>query len=133
MIKQRITIQNIDKPKNNKLKEDVKWICNSLGLIKGRDVENVSFRVMYELLELFSKENLISTEKISKILKIESYRINHHIRRLMESGIVFREKRKIALRGGSLSAAIEEVRRDSEIMFSRLKEVSKKIDGVFKL
>lgn len=133
MIKQKITIQNIDFPKNKKIKDEVKWICDSLGLIRGRDTENISFKIMYELLELFSKNNLVSTEDLARELKIENYTVNHHIRSLVESGIIFREKRKIALRGGSLSAAIEEMKRDSDLMFDRLLEVSKKIDKAFEL
>lgn len=130
---QRIIIQRIDRPKTKRTKDEVKWVCNSLGLMNGRDLEDVSFKVMYELLDLFSDDKLISTEEISKELDIEPHRINHHIRGLMESGILFREKRKIALRGGSLTSAIEEMRRDSDAMFNRLIEASRKIDERFKL
>lgn len=132
-MKQRIIIQDIDKPRADKVKDEVKWICDSLGLMSGRDLDDISFKIMYELLELFSEDNLISTDEVAKSLKIEPPRVNHHVRGLMESGIIFREKRKIALRGGSLSAAIEEMRRDSDKMFSRLLEVSKKIDEAFEL
>jgi len=132
-MKQKIIIQNIDKPRADKVKDEVKWICDSLGLISGRDIDDTSFKIMYELLELFSEDNLISTEEVAKSLRIEAPRVNHHVRGLMESGIILREKRKIALRGGSLSVAIEEMRRDSDIMFSRLLEVSKKIDEAFEL
>lgn len=132
-MKQKIIIRSIDKPRETKIKDEVKWICNSLGLMSGRDVNDISFKIMYELLELFSEENLISTEEVANSLKIESPRVNHHIRSLMDSGIIFREKRKIALRGGSLSAAIEEMRRDSNQMFNRLLEVSKKVDEAFEL
>lgn len=88
---------------------------------------------MYELLDLFSEEKLVPTEEIASSLKIEPPRVNHHIRTMMESGILFREKRKIALRGGSLSAAIEEIKKDSERIFNRLLEVSKKLDEKFNL
>lgn len=132
-MKQKIIIQEIDKPRTDKVKDEVKWVCDSLGLMSGRDTKNISFKIMYELLELFSEERLISTEEVSESLKIESPTVNHHIRSLMESGIIFREKRKIALRGGSLSAAIEEMKRDSDMMFSKLLEVSKKIDEEFDL
>jgi len=129
----KIIIQNVDKPKANKVKEEVKWVCDSLGLVSGRDLDNISFKIIYGLLGLFSEDSLISTDEIAKSLKIESPRVNHHVRGLTESGIIFREKRKIALRGGSLSAAIEEMRRDSNMMFSKLIYVSKKIDETFKL
>lgn len=129
----KIIIQHIQKPKNRKVKEEVKWLCDSLGLMSGRDINNISFKIMYELLNQFSEDNLIPTEKLAKSLNIEPPTINHHIRNFMESGIVLREKRKIALRGGSLSAAIEELKQDSERMFNKLLEVSKKIDEALDL
>ncbi|MGC9309145.1 MAG: ArsR family transcriptional regulator [Candidatus Nanoarchaeia archaeon] len=133
MVRQKIIIQETDKPNSGNVEEEVRWICNSLGLTKGRDIDNISFRVMYTLLNLFTKRKLISTEELSKKLNVEPYKINHHIRSLMESGIIFREKRKIALRGGSLSSAIEEMKRDSESLFERLLETSRKIDKLFHL
>ncbi len=132
-MRQRITIKNLDKPREINLKENVRWICNSLGLMNGRDTECISFKVLYELLNLVSEQDLVSTEVISKSLKLEPYVINHHVRGLMESGIIIREKRKIALRGKSLSGAIEELKKDSELMFNRLLEVSKKVDNSFEL
>lgn len=129
----RIIIRFINKPKKQRVKEEVRWICDSLGLMNGRDTDDISYKIMCELLELFSKEELIATDEIAHALKIEPPRVNHHIRCLMESGILLREKRKIALRGGSLSKAIEEMKRDSDTMFQRLLEVSKEIDTRFKL
>lgn len=132
-MRHKIIIQDIDKPRSNRVKDDVRWICNSLGLSSGRDLDDISFKVMFNLLDMFSGDSLISTEEISRLTKIEPHTVNHHVRGLMGTGIIFREKRKIALRGGSLTSAIEEIKRDSEVMFSRLLEVSKKIDKKFEL
>jgi predicted transcriptional regulator len=133
MIKQRIIIKDIGMPRRQEVRDEVKWLCDSLGLMRGRDTENTSFKIMYELLDLFKEDSLVSTERVAKQLDIESPTINHHIRSFMETGIVMREKRKIALRGGSLTAAIEEMKRDSEMMFEKMMEVSKKIDDAFDL
>lgn len=127
-MKQRIILQNIDKPKNKGQKNEIEWVCTSLGLVNGRDTKNVSFKIIYKLLRLFSNEDSISTNELSKQIGIDPPSINHHIRKLTESGIVLREKKKIKLRGGSLSSAIEEIQRDSEKLFDRLLETSKKID-----
>lgn len=129
----RIIIQEVNHPKNKNTKKEVKWICDSLGLIKGRDTEDVSFKIIYQILNSFSDKDLVSTEEIANSLKLESPRVNHHIRMLMGSGIIFREKRKIALRGGSLTNAIQEMQRDSERFFQRILEISKKLDKKFEL
>lgn len=132
-MEKRIIIRSIDMPKKQEVRDEVKWLCDSLGLVRGRDTENTSFKIMYELLDLFKEDELVPTEKVAKNLEIESPTINHHIRSFMESGIILREKRKIALRGGSLTSAIEEMKRDSDHMFSRMIEISKKIDEAFEL
>lgn len=132
-MRRKITIKEVNRPKSRKIKDEIRWVCDSLDLMKGRDIDDTSFKILCGLFRLFSENKLVSTEEVSNLLHLEPYKVNHHIRRFMESGLVFREKRKIALRGGSLSAALEELKRDSEAMFDRLLEVSKKIDKAFRL
>ncbi len=132
-MRQRIIIMDVNKPRDEKAKGEIKWICESLGFTSGRDIEDTSFKIMNEMLSQFRKHEIISTEEIAKSLRIESPTVNHHIRNLMETGVIFREKRKVALRGGSLSAAIDEMRRDSDRMFEKIMEVARKIDDEFGL
>ncbi len=124
----RIIIREIEKPRNGRVREDVKWICESLGFVSGRDVDDNSFRIMFKLLEELKKEDIVPTESIARGLKMESPAVNHHLRNLMDTGVIVREKRKVTLRGGSLTAAIEEMKRDSDKMFERILEIAKKID-----
>ena len=132
-MRQRIIIRDLDKPRVEKVEDDIKWICESLGFTSGRDIEDTSFKILNEMLEQFKRNDIVATEEIAKSLRIEAPTVNHHIRNLMETGFVFREKRKIALRGGSISAAIDEMRRDSDKMFERIMEVARKIDEEFDL
>src|SRR3989344_5706299 len=132
-MRQRIIIRDLDKPRVEKVEDDIKWICESLGFTSGRDIEDTSFKILNEMLEQFKRNDIVATEEIAKSLRIEAPTVNHHIRNLMETGFVFREKRKIALRGGSISAAIDEMRRDSDKMFERIMEVARKIDEEFGL
>ncbi len=129
MIRQRIIIQDLERPREHKFDKDLFWMCDSLGFMSGRDTEHTSFKIMQELLDQFKTHDIIATESIAKALNLDAPRVNHHIRNFTESGFVFREKRKIALRGGSLTAALEEMKRDSDRMFERLMDVAKKIDG----
>lgn len=124
----RIIIQEINLPRTNKFSDEVKWICESLGFIEGRDTSQNSFNILNELLRQSSKRELISTEDLANSLKIEAHTINHHIRNLMDFGIVCREKRKIKLRNKNLTFSIQEMKRDSDILFKRVIEISKKID-----
>ena|SRR5690606_31164827 len=127
-MKQKIIIQDIDLPKADKIKDDVKWICESLGFMSGRDTEYTSFKIMFKLLQEFRNDEIIATETIARSLRLEPPTVNHHLRNLLETGVIVREKRKVVLRGGSLSSAIEEMRRDSDRLFERVLEIAKKID-----
>ena len=132
-MRKRIILTKTDRPKNQKTKEYLKWVCTSLGFSSGRDIDDTSFKIMCQLLTEFKNEEIIPTVRIAESLKIESPTVNHHLRNLMESGVILREKRKVVLRGGSLSAAIEEMREDAERIFNRAIEISKEIDKRFGL
>src|SRR3989338_275504 len=132
-MRQHIVIREIDRPRSGGINDELIWLCDSLGLSSGRDIEDMSFKIMHRLLKEFKRDDIVGTERIAKALRVDSPRVNHHIRNFMEIGVVFREKRKVALRGGSLSAAIEELKRDSEKLFGKLLETAKKIDEKMRL
>lgn len=132
-MRKRISIRDVERPRKENGNHSLKWICDSLSLVSGRDIEDSSFKIMSELLNKFSEEDKVSTENLSESLEMDSPRINHHLRRLVESGVLTREKRKIALRGRSLTDSIKEMKRDSEKMFDKILDVSRKIDRDFGL
>lgn len=132
-MRQHIVIKEVDRPRSGRINDELRWLCDSLGLSSGRDTEDMSFKIMHKLLEEFKRDDIVETERIARALRVDSPRVNHHIRNFMEIGVVFREKRKVALRGGSLSSAIEELKRDSERMFDKFLETAKKIDGKMRL
>jgi predicted transcriptional regulator len=124
----RIVIKEVIRPRVHKTDNEVKWLCDSLGIISGRDVEDSSFRIINELLNQSREQDLIATESVARALRMDSPRINHHLRNLVDTGLLVREKRKVVLRGGSLSSAIQEMKQDSDRMFDKLLEVSKEVD-----
>ncbi|RMD67468.1 ArsR family transcriptional regulator [Candidatus Pacearchaeota archaeon] len=129
----RIELRKIDKPRNNRLQRELRWVCDSLGLVSGRDTESTAFKVLSALLEQCRTHRLVSSDALARKLKMERARINHHLRNLMQAGLLYKEKRKVRLRGGSLAAALEEIKSDVERSFNELIEVSRKIDREFRL
>ena len=125
---QRIILNKLDKPKNKNLESDARWICESLGFSSGRDIENTSTKVIISLLENLSHEGKTSSEAIADNLDIKVSRVNYHIRNLVNSGLIYRERRLLYLRGGSLKTAIQEMRKDTDRMFAELETVAEEID-----
>jgi predicted transcriptional regulator len=126
---QRIILNKLDKPKNKSLESDAKWICESLGFSSGRDIENTSTKVIITLLKNLSSDGVTSSEAIAKDLDIKVSRVNYHIRNLINSGLVYREKKLLHLRGGSLKTAIQEMRKDTDRIFEELESVAEGIDN----
>lgn len=60
-------------------------------------------------------------------------RVNHHLRNLNDSGLLYRKKRLIYLRGGSLKAAVKEMRKDSERILDELESIAEEIDSIMGL
>ncbi|MDW7731240.1 MAG: ArsR family transcriptional regulator [Methanolobus sp.] len=126
---QQILLIKLEKPRDKKLEQDIHWLCNSFGLSSGRDTENLATRIVIDMLEqMAGNEEKVSSEQIAESLEVTPSRINHHVRNLVNSGLLYRERRKLCLRGGSLKAAVQEMRKDSERIFNELEEIAEEID-----
>ena len=127
---QEIILKNIEKPRMKSLEEDLLWFCDSFGFSSGRDIENTAKRIISSLLDKLSNEEEISSESLAEDLDIKVSRVNHHLRNLNDSGLLYRKKRLIYLRGGSLKAAVREMRKDSERIFDELENIAEEIDSI---
>lgn len=127
---QEIILRNIEKPRSKSLQEDLLWFCDSFGFSSGRDIENTATKIIFSLLDKLSHEEEISSEALAGDLDIKVSRVNHHLRNLNDSGLLYRKKRLIYLRGGSLKAAVMEMRKDSERIFDELENAAEEIDSI---
>lgn len=128
MVKE-IIIRNIEKPHIKSLEEDLLWFCDSFGFSSGRDTKNTATRIIFSLLEKLSNDEVTSSEALAEDLNIKISRVNHHLRNLNDSGLLYRKKRLIYLRGGSLKAAVKEMQKDSERIFDELENIAEEIDS----
>ena len=123
-----IILRNIEKPHIKNLEENLLWFCDSFGFSSGRDTENTATRIIFSLLDKLSNDEATSSETLAGDLEIKISRVNHHLRNLNDSGLLYRKKRLIYLRGGSLKATVKEMRKDSERILDELENVAEEID-----
>jgi predicted transcriptional regulator len=127
---QEITLRNIEKPHIKSLDENLIWFCDSFGFSSGRDIEKTATKIIFSLVDNLSNNELTSSEDLAEDLNITISRVNHHIRNLNYSGLLYRKKRFLYLRGGSLKAAVKEMRKDSERIFDELENIAEEIDSI---
>ncbi|HEY3361382.1 MAG TPA: helix-turn-helix domain-containing protein [Methanosarcina sp.] len=125
---QQIILRYLEKPHVKSLEDDLLWLCDSFGFSSGRDTENTATRIVFSLLDKLSNEEITSSEALADDLEIKISRVNHHLRNLNDSGLLYRKKRLVYLRGGSLKAAVKEMRKDSERIFDELESIAEEID-----
>ena len=125
---QRLILHHIPLPARKELHEETYWLCDTLGLSAGRDLEDLSTKIVLSLLTESSKKEGVTSEHLADLLGITVGRVNHHLRNLSRSGFVYRERRLVYLRGRSMRESVQELRRDAERIFDELENVASEID-----
>lgn len=128
MIDQRISLRVVERPSVLQTEEDFSWFCESLGLTRGRDLDTTAEKVALLILEEVSEKPGVSSARIAEKLSIGQGRVNHHVRNLSAAGLLYRRKKLIYLRGGSLAAAVTEMRKDADRIFDELYAVAGALD-----
>lgn len=99
-----------------------------MGLFGLRDKDKSCFRIFITLVKKSNSSTHISSDEIAEKLNLTRGTVVHHLTRLMESGIVVREKEGYLLRENNLQRLILDLERDTETIFEELKQVAKEID-----
>src|SRR3989338_5969653 len=125
MIK-RVTVIKMRRFQQGNVNADLQWFGNSLGLFGLRDRDSSCFRIFITLVK---RSNVpLSSDQIAEHLNLSRGTVVHHLIKLIDSGIVVREKEGYLLREQSLLKLIDDLKRDTESMFFELREVAKDID-----
>lgn len=121
-----VTVMRIRRTNHSNVNADLQWLGNSLGLFGLRDKDSSCFRIFITLVK--KTDAPLSSDEIAERLNLSRGTVVHHLTRLMDSGIVIREKEGYILREQSLLRLIEDLKQDTESVFAELKEVAKEID-----
>lgn len=125
---QQIILKDLQKPKEINLNNDIDWLGESFGFNCSRDTKRITSQILRAVLHEFASDGSTSTEKISDNLRLDVQKVNYHLRTLVNSGFLYREKRLIFLRRGSVKSAVEEMRKDANRIFDELSIMAEEID-----
>ena len=124
----KITIIKVRKQGTYNVNEELQWIGNSLGLFNKRDKDSSCFRVFITLVRKAKQNEHLSSDIIAGRLHLTRGTVVHHLTKLINAGIVMRERKGYILRENSLQEIIKDIQRDMEGMFFELQEVAREID-----
>ncbi len=124
----RVTLVRIRKTQGGNLNQELQWLGNSLGLFNLRDRDSSCFRVFITLVRAANQDKPLTSDEIAERLHLSRGTVVHHLHRLMESGIVVKEKEGYLLRESSIERLIKDIHQDMEMMFSELSDAARQID-----
>ncbi len=125
----KIMIIKVRKINKGNVNDELQWLGNSLGLFNMRDKNSSCFRIFITLIKKAKRSEPISSDEIAEKLHLSRGTIVHHLNRLMDSGIVVREREGYFLRENDLESVVRSLRRDIDTIFTELKEIAKDIDS----
>ena len=124
----KITVHKIRRSPAENVNQELQWVGGSLGLFNLRDKDSSCFRIFITIVKRSKGNQTISSDEIAQKLSLSRGTVVHHLNKLMESGIVLREKEGYILRESNLQRLIKELYQDMENIFSELQEVARDID-----
>ena len=124
----QVILRQIERPVRIPKDEDLYWFCDSLGIDNGRDLDHVATRIILSLMENLPDTRGLAVDQIATGLDVSGPRVNHHIRNLVETGLVYRHKQKIFIRGSSLRSMVREIRKDTLRILDDLEAAAAEID-----
>lgn len=123
-----LNLIKIKKPTGNDPNRHIVWLCESLGLITKRDKEKNCFKIFSEIVKANREKKYLTSEEISRILKISRSNAIHYINKLINSGLVIKIGSKYELREDNLYLLINEIEKDARLIFEDLKKVGLEVD-----
>ncbi|MBT4538917.1 ArsR family transcriptional regulator [Candidatus Woesearchaeota archaeon] len=124
----KITIIKVRKKVSPDINQELQWLGDSLGLFSQRDRDSSCFRVFITLVRKARYNEPLSSDAIAEYLHLSRGTVVHHLTKLIESGLVIRDRGGYILRESTLEAVITDMRRDMEALFDEMDSVAKAID-----
>ena len=124
----KLTIIKVRRNPQDNINKELQWLGNSLGLFSVRDKDSSCFRVFITLVRKAKRNEAVSSDDIAERLHLTRGTVVHHLTKLMDSGLVIREKEGYLLRESNLQHVVKNIQRDVRALFLEMEEVAKDID-----
>jgi predicted transcriptional regulator len=124
----QFTIKKFKGPVENKLNDDIEWVCNSLGFVTPRDQDKTAFRILKALIQSAKQGGGLTSEELTTYVEPTIGSVIYHLKRLMSAGLVVKLDSSYELRMNSFLKTIEEIERDISSTLVDIKKIARDID-----
>lgn len=124
----KITIVDIGPAPKANLNDQLQWFGSSLGLFGLRDKDKSCFRIFITLMSTAKSKKQISSDEIAEKLGLTRGTVVHHLNKLMDAGIVIKERKGYILRRDSIEATIKEINHDINRSIEELTLIAQNLD-----
>jgi DNA-binding transcriptional ArsR family regulator len=126
-------LREIKPPPKQSVEQDLEWICRVMGITGNRDKNQTSAKIFKELVYACKTYKPVNIEEISENLKITRTAVLHHLKTMMERGIVIKRKNYFELRTTNLESLLEEIFRDIERALQKARKIAEEVDRELEL
>ena len=128
--KRKIAVQDLRLPPEGE--DDIEWICRSLNLFTKKDTDKSAYKVFRILIQSSIEGEPKTSAEIADELDLTRGTILFHMKKFSSSGLVRQiPGRRYILRESCLEDTLEDMMRDTERMFARMRKIAADIDREF--
>jgi predicted transcriptional regulator len=130
--KRNIRLQDLRPPAKADEDEDIEWLCRSLNLFTKKDSDKSAYRVFRILVRSSIEGEPKTSTEIAEELDLTRGTVLFHMKKFAKSGLVTQANgRRYILRRSCLEETIDDIMRDTERIFERMRRVAAEIDKEF--
>jgi len=123
----RITLQWQGKA-NEDINTQLQWLCQSIGLFTARDYDSSLYRLFIELIKDAKIVHYSTSDELAERIDLTRGTVIHHLNKLMDAGIVIRQKNYYILKEKDVKKLVVSMRSDINEFFDEIEKSAEKID-----
>ncbi|MCX6778042.1 MAG: hypothetical protein NT157_04110 [Candidatus Micrarchaeota archaeon] len=109
--------------------DGIERLCESVGIVAGRDTDRTVTQVFRALIAKCNEERGIGASELSLFSGVKRVTVIHHLGRLEQAGIVMKEQHRYYLRHARMEEMVKEMQTDMLRMMGDIRRLAKEIDG----
>ncbi|MFT4250098.1 MAG: ArsR/SmtB family transcription factor [Candidatus Woesearchaeota archaeon] len=122
----RITLINVQPPRNADINQELQWLGATLGLFGQRDKDSSCFRVFITIIN--SSSQPLTSDEIAQRCGLTRGTVVHHLNKLRDAGLVAPATQGYSLAATSIQESLQAMEEEIQQTLALMRAVAKDID-----